>query len=205
MVPLRQSEGADPNLADSTFYIVNDHRGESGFQWHITRIVAELIQFYFECLPRTMLVSGNQFIHFQKGDPKANIAPDLYVIADDETPVHEVRSWKLWEHGGKAPTLALEVVSDDPEEAQKDYDAETLAKYERMGLGELFRYDPYCGSPQRRLGGRSGTTDPLRRNEEGRLLERPPGIPTGPRARILTSGWSTPRLAASAWAPARRA
>jgi Uma2 family endonuclease len=86
-----------------------------------------------------VLVGGNQNFYFEKGDPKRYLAPDVYIIPDEATPLEEVKTWKLWEHNGKGPVLAIEVVSD---EYDKDYSPETLNSYERLGVQELIRYDP---------------------------------------------------------------
>jgi Uma2 family endonuclease len=163
--------------------VVNDEMGESGLQFHVCHILVDLLRYYFECLRRPMLVSGNQFFYWQPDDPQAGIAPDVYVVADEETPVDEVESWKLWEHGGKGPCLAIEVVADDAEQARKDYAPEMLQKYEALGVREVFRYDPHCGTPRRRiLAQRRQLLTHFVRDEQGRLREQPLAHPQRARS-----------------------
>ena len=76
-------------------------------------------------------------MHLEQGNSQANIAPDVYLILDETMPAEEVKSWKMWEHGGKGPCLAVELVAEGAEEAAKDYDSASLAKYEQMGVKEL--------------------------------------------------------------------
>jgi Uma2 family endonuclease len=156
---------------DPTFYIVNAHMGESLFQFVTIRRLVDLLEYYFERLARPMLVAGNQFFHMRQGDPNANIAPDVYVVPDETVAPDEVTCWKVWEHGGKGPCLAIEIVSSDADEARKDYSQELIDKYERLGLKELFRYDPY-GVGRRLQGRRRQLLSHFVRNEEGRLVEQ---------------------------------
>ena len=45
-------------------------------------------------------------------NPEANLAPDVYVIPDVQLADDEVRSWRLWEHEGQGPCLAIEIVAE---------------------------------------------------------------------------------------------
>ncbi|MFY0536337.1 Uma2 family endonuclease [Nannocystis pusilla] len=67
------------------------------------------------------------------------VAPDVYVIDGVALHLTEVKNWKTWEHDGKAPTLALEIASD---EYPKDYDDTLIEHYQDLGVRELVRYDP---------------------------------------------------------------
>lgn len=95
-----------------------------------------------------------------------------------------MRSWKLWEHGGKGPCLAIEIVSDEPDEARKDYGAAMLDKYQRMGVTELFRYDPYGAG--RRLGAeRRRVLTHWVRQPDGTLQEQPLRHPGRARSTVF--------------------
>ncbi len=88
-------------------------------------------------------IGCDQFVYWDPTDPKARLAPDAFVRLGE--PDHLFRSWKVWERG--APQLAIEVISD-ADERDRDWDAK-LARYQRLGVIELVRFDP--NSPERQL------------------------------------------------------
>jgi Uma2 family endonuclease len=129
----------DVLASDEVVYPVTDNMGESGLQSFVIRILQALLVDYFAALGRPVLVGGDQFFYYERGNPRACVAPDIYVVDNDTTRQQDVLSWKVWEHGGKVPTLALEIVSSD---YRKDYRAEILDRYQQLGVRELIRYDP---------------------------------------------------------------
>src|SRR5690349_10524308 len=89
-----------------------------------------------------MKVGGNLQFHYRPGDPTAQVTPDVYVLADESPEAVDLSSWAVWEHGGKAPVLAIEVVSRT---SRKDYTLDPkgmLARYQELGAREVVRYDP---------------------------------------------------------------
>jgi Uma2 family endonuclease len=81
-------------------------------------------------------VGSDQFVYFDAADPRQSVAPDVYVrLAPRGAPV---RSWKTWERG--APDVAVEVISDS--DARDSNWAEKLARYRKLGIRELLRFDP---------------------------------------------------------------
>jgi Uma2 family endonuclease len=170
-----QATGQPPDqqtTSDASLYPESDHMGESGLQKWVCDLLMGLLQSYFmDMEERPMLVGGNQFIYLREGDGGLRLAPDVYVIEDESTPLTEVKSWRLWEHEGKGPALAIEVVSD---EYEKDYDPVQLARYQALGVRELLRYDPEFYLHQRALkfGPRRLLTH-WTRSEAGLLVEQP--------------------------------
>jgi len=82
------------------------------------------------------LIGSDQFVYWDPTDPSACLAPDVFVRlgGPDET----FDCWKVWERG--APHLAIEVVSrSDARDVAWD---QKLAKYRRLGVRELLRFDP---------------------------------------------------------------
>jgi Uma2 family endonuclease len=124
---------------DESIYPVCDNVGKSGLQLHVIQILQAHLEDYFAFIGRQVLVGSDQFIYYTRGDPGACVSPDIYVFDDETTPKRHVKSWKVWERGGKVPALALEVVSSD---YRKDYRLEILARYQQLGVRELIRYDP---------------------------------------------------------------
>jgi len=81
-------------------------------------------------------VSGNLFLYYTKGDPRAVVAPDVFLVKG--VPKRSRRIYKLWEEG-RPPSLVIELTSDSSQD-------EDLAKkkpcYERLGVEEYFLHDP---------------------------------------------------------------
>jgi len=82
-------------------------------------------------------VSGNLFLYYTKGDPRAVVAPDVFLVKG--VPKRSRRIYKLWEEG-RPPSLVIELTSDSSQD-------EDLSKkkpcYERLGVEEYFLHDPY--------------------------------------------------------------
>ena len=108
---------------DGVHYPESDDMGESGLQTKVRKVLMVLLETFFRALGRQVLVGSGQFCYYREGDPRAKVAPDIYVVDDESTPIEEVRSWKVWEREGRAPSLAVEVVS---REYRKDYEPELL-------------------------------------------------------------------------------
>src|SRR5512134_2386818 len=81
-------------------------------------------------------VSGNLFLYYVKGDPRAVVAPDVFLVKG--VPKRKRRIYKLWEEG-RPPSLVIELTSDSSQD-------EDLTKkkncYERLGVEEYFLHDP---------------------------------------------------------------
>lgn len=54
-------------------------------------------------------VSGNLFIYYEQGNPKAVVAPDVFVVFGVEKKKRP--SYKTWEEQGKIPDFVLEITS----------------------------------------------------------------------------------------------
>jgi Uma2 family endonuclease len=83
-------------------------------------------------------IGCDQFVYWDPTSPSECLAPDAFVrlgVRDDY-----FRSWKVWERG--APEVAVEIISES-DERDRDWDAK-LAKYRRLGVQELVRFDPEC-------------------------------------------------------------
>jgi Uma2 family endonuclease len=82
-------------------------------------------------------VSGNLFIYYEQGNPKAVVAPDVFVVFDVEK--RKRRSYKLWEENYKVPDFILEITSSST--ATEDSGSKKEL-YARLGVREYFQYDP---------------------------------------------------------------
>lgn len=88
-------------------------------------------------------VGSDHFLYFDASDPKVCLAPDVFVKLGAPGP--EITSWKTWERG--TPDLAVEIASrsDAPDEPWKG----KLARYHRLGVRELVRFDQKATEPLR--------------------------------------------------------
>jgi Uma2 family endonuclease len=95
----------------------------------------EALDIYFADRPE-VYVSGNILLYYQKGNPRAAVAPDVLVVIGSDK--HLRRSYKLWEEP-KAPDFVLEITSEST-----FYMDQGVKKglYAQLGVAEYFQYDP---------------------------------------------------------------
>lgn len=128
---------AIPLLSDGVFYPESDGQPFDG------DLHRDLTAYLIRALGRRyrdepdVYVTGNLFLYFSKGNPRAVVAPDLFLVKG--VPKGRRRIYKLWEEG-RVPSLVIELTSDSTpdEDAFKKKDI-----YERLGVAEYFLFDPY--------------------------------------------------------------
>ena len=81
-------------------------------------------------------VAGNLFLYYERGNPKAVVAPDVFVVRG--APVHKRDSYLLWNEP-KGPDFVLEVTSKSTKETDL---VDKRAVYASLGVEEYFLYDP---------------------------------------------------------------
>ena len=81
-------------------------------------------------------VIGNMFLYYQEGNPRAVVAPDLFVVVG--TPKHKRHTYKLWEEP-KAPDFVLEVTSRSTRKVDQGRKREVYAS---LDVGEYWQFDP---------------------------------------------------------------
>ena len=116
-------------------------------------------------------VSGNMFLYYEEGNPRAVVAPDVFVALG--IPNHNRDTYLLWEES-KGPDFVVEVTSPSTRHEDQGRKREV---YARLGVSEYFLYDPraeYLNPPLRGFRLRGGVYHPLlaRRSPEGALTLR---------------------------------
>ena len=111
-------------------------------------------------------VSGNMFLYYEEGNPRAVVAPDVFVALG--VPNRDRDTYRLWDEP-KGPDFVVEVTS--PSTRHEDQ-GKKRALYARLGVSEYFLYDPraeYLNPPLRGFRLRGGVYHPLlaRRSREG--------------------------------------
>ena len=122
--------------------------------------VAAALRRYFQRLARgDVYVSSNHFIYYERGNPRAVVAPDVYVVIG--APVHLRDSYLLWNEP-KGPDFVLEVTSKS---TRREDEGRKRELYAALGVTEYFLFDPRY----------EYLTPPLKgyRLEDGRYRELP--------------------------------
>lgn len=81
-------------------------------------------------------VAGDMFLYFKEGDPRAVVAPDVFVVVGAAK--HKRLSYKLWEEP-KAPDFVLEITSRSTRAEDQGRKREVYAS---LGVGEYWLFDP---------------------------------------------------------------
>lgn len=96
----------------------------------------EVLDIYFQFNPN-VYVSGNLFIYYEAGNPKAVVSPDIFVVFD--VAKGKRRSYKIWEEGNKSPDFVLEITSKS---TRSEDQGAKKGIYAFLGVREYFQYDP---------------------------------------------------------------
>ena len=83
-----------------------------------------------------MYVSGNLFIYYREGDPRAVVAPDVFVVLGADSA--DRSTYRLWEEP-KGPDFVLEITSRS---TQREDQVSKRELYRSLGVGEYWQFDP---------------------------------------------------------------
>ena len=81
-------------------------------------------------------VASNNFLYYEQGNPRAVVAPDVYVVLG--APGHLRDTYLLWNEP-KGPDFVLEVTSAS---TRRDDERRKRKVYAALGVSEYFLYDP---------------------------------------------------------------
>lgn len=81
-------------------------------------------------------VGSNLLVYYVQGDPRKSVAPDDFVVKD--CPPGDRRTFRLWVEG-RAPNVVFEITSLS---TRKEDEVKKPGLYARMGVKELFLFDP---------------------------------------------------------------
>ena len=125
---------------DAVFYPTSDGQPMAETALHAACMVyvASALGWWFKKHGRDDVYVGmNNFLYYEQGNPRAVVAPDIYVVVG--APAHPPRdTYMLWNEP-KAPDFVLEVTSKstrgNDERRKRDL-------YAGLGVREYFLYDP---------------------------------------------------------------
>ncbi|MCZ7573427.1 MAG: Uma2 family endonuclease [Ardenticatenaceae bacterium] len=128
---------APSQLEEGIYYPDSDGLplAESDWQRKVLTYAVEALDLYFRDQPQ-IYVSGNLFVYYQKGNPKAVVAPDVFVVFG--VPKGARRYYMLWREG-KGPDVVLEITS---ESTRREDQQSKRALYAALGVAEYLLVDP---------------------------------------------------------------
>lgn len=197
-------------LENEVYYPESDGEPVAESELHFEELVYvwQALKERFENEPE-VFVGANLFLYYRKGDPRAVVAPDGFVVKGVPKRLpgnRRRRKYLLWEEG-QAPCFVLETTSESTQSqdtgAKKDV-------YERLGVDEYFQFDPLGDYLNPRLQGfrlMAGRYRPIRPNSDGSLVSQATGVvfrPEGSRLHLTNALTGAPLLRQEEEAKARR-
>ena len=124
-------------MACSIIYPESNGRPIAETQLHLDQLLRCLVILEdFGAPDPLFFAAADLFLYYEEGNPKACVAPDLFVVKGiPKLPLRDI--YTLWEEK-RPPCFVLEVTS--PSTATED--KRKQAVYARLGVAEYFRYDP---------------------------------------------------------------
>ena len=108
---------------------------ENDWQLHAMIDAINVLDRYFEERD-DVYVSGDLLIYYDEGNPRARVAPDVFVVFG--VPGHKRPTYLLWKEG-QVPAFVLEVASRG---TWREDEGRKARVYERLGVREYWQYDP---------------------------------------------------------------
>jgi len=175
-------------------YPTSDGQPMAESQEHL-RVMIDLIvglQRRFAPMPDAW-VSGNFFLFYEQGNPKARVSPDVLLARGLSGPPS--RYYLLWEE--TVPSLVVEVTSRKTRSKDMGFKKQV---YERIGIEEYILFDPMEDYLRPQLQGyrlMRGRYQPMPLVEDGTLLSRTARLrmrPEGQRLRLIDAVTAEPIL-----------
>ena len=129
----------NPNLDDADLeYPESDGKpmAESDYQRPYIAYGTEVLNIFFADQPQ-VYVSGNVLIYYEEGNPKASVAPDVFVVFN--RPKGKRTSYKVWQEDNQYPNFVLEITSKS---TVSEDQGTKRGLYAFWGVAEYFQYDP---------------------------------------------------------------
>ena len=126
-------------LDDGVVYPISDGQPMAETQIHGESMmyVTYALRRYFPKRGRDdVYVGSNNFLYYERGNPRAVVAPDVYVVSG--APVGLRDTYMLWNEP-KGPDFVLEVTSKS---TRRDDERRKRDVYAALGVKEYFLYDP---------------------------------------------------------------
>lgn len=128
-----------PAAPRAVIYPTRDGRpmGETDKHRELMAYLIAALKVYFADQPN-VYVSGNNFVYWEEGNPKARISPDGYVVFGPEMRLRDF--YKAWEEGGRLPNVVFEFTSRKTR--REDTDTKLPLYEQTLKTPEYFLFDP---------------------------------------------------------------
>ena len=126
-------------LDDGVVYPISDGQpmAESGIHGESMMYVTTALRRWFAKRGRADVCVGmNNFLYYERGNPRAVVAPDVYVVVGAPAGLRD--TYMLWNEP-KGPDFVLEVTSKS---TRRDDERRKRDVYAALGVREYFLYDP---------------------------------------------------------------
>lgn len=123
-------------------------------------------------------VAGNNFVYYTEDVPGDCVSPDVYVVRGVQK--RKRRVYKVWQEGGRAPVVAIEVTSRKTR--TEDVGTKLVIYRDELRVPEYFLFDPYdewIGVRLRGLRLSPGKEEPIEPDARRRLASRELGLELG--------------------------
>ncbi len=145
---------------------------ETSLHRRVMNDAIEALEWRYRDVP-DVWVGGNLFVYYEKGNPRAALAPDVLVV-------HGIAKWDrpnylLWEEG-RPPSLVIEVTSRS---TRREDLRDKRARYEDLEVEEYILFDPYeeyLHPPLQGLHLENGKYHPIALEADGGLRSRTTGL-----------------------------
>ena len=124
---------------DAALYPCSDGQPMAESDLHrrcMTYLIDALERHFEKRAPGNVCVSGNLFLYYERGNPRAVVAPDVFVVLG--APARLRDSYLLWNEP-KGPDFVLEVTSASTRRVDEQRKRDVYAS---LGVSEYFLYDP---------------------------------------------------------------
>src|SRR5690242_11794024 len=95
---------------DDDLYPISDGKpmAESDKHADLMTYVKDALRAFFADRPE-VYVSGNNFLYYEQGNPRAVVSPDCYVAFG--VGMRQRDTYMVWKEGGKLPDVVIEITS----------------------------------------------------------------------------------------------
>jgi len=129
-----------PAVRKKPFYIESDGKPMGETAQHVQNMLDLLgpLQSWFAADPQ-VLVAANMFVHYERGNRKRHISPDVFVVRGVPKEPKR-RNYRVWEEG-RAPDFVIEVTSKTTRD--KDQTTKRAIYQDVLRVSEYFLFDPF--------------------------------------------------------------
>jgi Uma2 family endonuclease len=129
-----------PAVREKPFYIESDGKPMGETAQHVQNLLDLLgpLQSWFAADPQ-VLVAANMFVHYERGNRKRHISPDVFVVRGVPKEPKR-RNYRVWEEG-RAPNFVIEVTSKTTRD--KDQTTKRTIYQDVLRVSEYFLFDPF--------------------------------------------------------------